>query len=77
MSEHAPLGGKLLTKPFLFFAVLFMIALAFLATRFIFGLGSVTNLSDGYLGDLDCHRRNGRHGVRLRRLCGGVTGLCP
>ena len=48
MSEHAPLGGKLLTKPFLFFAVLFMIALAFLATRFIFGLGSVTNLSDGY-----------------------------
>ena len=48
MSEHAPLGGKILTKPFLFFAVLFMIALAFLATRFIFGLGSVTNLSDGY-----------------------------
>jgi Ni/Fe-hydrogenase subunit HybB-like protein len=48
MSEHAPLGGKLLTKPFIFFAVLFMIALAFLATRFIFGLGSVTNLSDGY-----------------------------
>jgi Ni/Fe-hydrogenase subunit HybB-like protein len=48
MSEHAPLGGKLFTKPFLFFAVLFMIALAFLATRFIFGLGSVTNLSDGY-----------------------------
>jgi Ni/Fe-hydrogenase subunit HybB-like protein len=48
MSEHAPLGGKLLTKPFLFFAMLFMIALAFLATRFIFGLGSVTNLNDGY-----------------------------
>ena len=48
MSEHAPLGGKLFTKPFLFFAVLFMIALAFLATRFIFGLGSVTNLNDGY-----------------------------
>jgi len=48
MSEHAPVGGKLLTKPFLFFAVLFMIALAFLATRFIFGLGSVTNLNDGY-----------------------------
>ena len=48
MSEHAPLGGKLLTKPFLFFALLFMISLAILATRFIFGLGSVTNLSDGY-----------------------------
>ena len=48
MSEHAPLGGKLLTKPFLFFALLFMISLAILATRFIFGLGSVTNLNDGY-----------------------------
>ena len=48
MSEHAPLGGKLLTKPFLFFALLFMISLAILATRFIFGLGSVTHLSDGY-----------------------------
>ncbi len=48
MSEHAPVGGKILTKPFLFFSVLFMIALAFLATRFIFGLGSVTNLNDGY-----------------------------
>lgn len=48
MSEHAPLGGKILTKPFLFFALLFLIALAFLATRFIFGLGSVTNLNDGY-----------------------------
>jgi len=48
MSEHAPLGGKIITKPFIFFGVLFTIALAFLAVRFIFGLGSVTNLSDGY-----------------------------
>ena len=48
MSEHAPLGGKILTKPFIFFGVLFTIALAFLAARFIFGLGAVTNLSDGY-----------------------------
>ena len=48
MSEHAPLGGKILTKPFMFFALLFLIAMAFLAARFIFGLGAVTNLSDGY-----------------------------
>jgi len=48
MSEHAPLGGKIITKPFIFFGVLFMIAVAFLAARFIFGLGSVTNLNDGY-----------------------------
>ena len=48
MSEHAPLGGKIVTKPFMFFAFLFLIAMAFLAARFIFGLGAVTNLSDGY-----------------------------
>jgi len=48
MSEYAPLGGKIITKPFIFFGVLFTIALAFLAARFIFGLGAVTNLSDGY-----------------------------
>jgi len=48
MSEYAPLGGKILTKPFMFFAVLFLIAVAFLAVRFLFGLGAVTNLSDGY-----------------------------
>ena len=48
MSEYAPLGGKIITRPFIFFGVLFTIALAFLAARFIFGLGAVTNLSDGY-----------------------------
>ncbi len=48
MSTHAPIGGKLFTRPFYFFLLLFMIALAILATRFIFGLGSVTNLNDGY-----------------------------
>ena len=48
MSEYAPLGGKILTRPFMFFAVLFLIAMAFLAVRFLFGLGAVTNLSDGY-----------------------------
>jgi Ni/Fe-hydrogenase subunit HybB-like protein len=48
MSEHAPLGGKIVTKPFMFFAFLFLIAMAFLAARFLFGLGAVTNLSDGY-----------------------------
>ncbi len=47
-STHQPLGGKLLTKPFLFFALLFAIAVYFLATRFMFGLGSVTNLNGGY-----------------------------
>jgi len=48
MREHAPLGGQIVTKPFMFFAFLFLIAMAFLAARFLFGLGAVTNLSDGY-----------------------------
>jgi Ni/Fe-hydrogenase subunit HybB-like protein len=48
MSTHAPIGGKLFTRPFLVLSLLFMIALAILATRFIFGLGAVTNLNDGY-----------------------------
>ena len=48
MSEHAPVGGKLLTGPFNVLTLLFMIAVAILATRFFMGLGSVTNLNDGY-----------------------------
>lgn len=48
MSAHEPVGGRLLTKPFMVFAVLAMIGFAILAARFIFGLGGVTNLNDGY-----------------------------
>ena len=48
MSETQPLGGNIFTKPFkvmMFFAA---IAGFLLAIRFLFGLGAVTNLSDGY-----------------------------
>ncbi len=48
MSAHEPVGGRLLTKPFMVFAVLAMIGFAILAARFFFGLGAVTNLNDGY-----------------------------
>jgi Ni/Fe-hydrogenase subunit HybB-like protein len=48
MSAYAPIGGKLFTRPFLLLALLFMLAMAILATRFIFGLGAVTNINDGY-----------------------------
>lgn len=48
MRTYAPIGGKLLTKPMLLLAMLFMLAVALLATRFIFGLASVTNINDGY-----------------------------
>ncbi len=45
---HQPLGGKLLTKPFLFLGLLVLIAAYFIAKRFVFGLGEVTNLNGGY-----------------------------
>ena len=48
MSAHQPLGGKLFTKPFLFFATLAFIGFCVIAYRFIFGLGAVSNLNDGY-----------------------------
>jgi len=48
MSESKALGGKILTKPFLVLSVFFVIALVLLAKRFVYGLGAVTNLSDGY-----------------------------
>src|SRR3990172_640452 len=48
MNESKPLGGKIMTKPFwvcLFFAA---IAGVLLIKRFVYGLGSVTNMNDGY-----------------------------
>ena len=46
--EHAPLGGRIATPPFLVLLVIFFVALIILTQRFAFGLGSVTNLNDGY-----------------------------
>lgn len=48
MSEHEPIGGKLLTKPFYVLSLLFMVAAAIILARLVFGLGAVTNLNDGY-----------------------------
>lgn len=48
MNAHAPLGGKLLTKPFYLLSMLFLIAAVILLIRLFYGLGSVTHLSDGY-----------------------------
>ncbi len=48
MTESKPLGGKIFTMPFLVFAALAAISGILLLKRFIFGLGSVTNISDGY-----------------------------
>ncbi len=48
MSEARPLGGKVLTKPFMIMTGIFIIALILIIKRFLMGLGAVTNLSDGY-----------------------------
>lgn len=49
MSEHQPLHSrKLFTLPSFILALLSFIALVILAKRFIYGLGAVTNLNDGY-----------------------------
>lgn len=44
----APLGGSLLTPFTLLLGVLSAIAAVILAYRFIYGLGAVTNINDGY-----------------------------
>jgi Ni/Fe-hydrogenase subunit HybB-like protein len=47
--QHAkPIGGKVFTRAFLAFVVIAVIGYFFILKRFIYGLGSVTNLSDGY-----------------------------
>ena len=48
MSEAKPIGGNIWTKPFIFLTAIVVLALFFLAQRFLFGLGAVTNMNDGY-----------------------------
>ena len=48
MEESQPLGGKIVTKPFMVLAALALIGGVLIIYRFVFGLGAVTNLSDGY-----------------------------
>ncbi|HET9263367.1 MAG TPA: Ni/Fe-hydrogenase cytochrome b subunit [Vicinamibacterales bacterium] len=49
MTEHAePVGGRLFTRPIKALAILAGIAAVLVLIRLIFGIGAVTNLSDGY-----------------------------
>lgn len=48
MSEAKPIGGKIWTMPFLFLTAIVILGVFFLAERFFFGLGAVTNMNDGY-----------------------------
>jgi len=48
MKEEQPLGGKILTPTFMFCLLILLISFLFIAKRFMYGLGAVTNMSDGY-----------------------------
>ena len=48
MSESIPIGGKIVTRPFLVCALFAAIAGILIIKRYIFGIGAVSNLSDGY-----------------------------
>lgn len=45
---HVPLGGRLITGPFIFLLVIVFAAAMVLTQRFVFGLGAATNLNNGY-----------------------------
>lgn len=48
MSRYQPVGGKLFTLPFFILSIFAAIALYLLVERFIFGLGAITNINNGY-----------------------------
>ncbi len=48
MSETKPLGGKIFTRPFKILMIFGLIAVFFILKRYFFGIGSVSNLNDGY-----------------------------
>ena len=48
MSGYKALGGRIFTKPFLFFLTIFVISLFFMVQRFTHGMGSVSNLNGGF-----------------------------
>ncbi len=48
MDKPKELGGKIMTSPFKVLLVFAIIAAVLMLKRYIFGLGAVTNLNDGY-----------------------------
>ncbi|MEN8211383.1 MAG: Ni/Fe-hydrogenase cytochrome b subunit [Thermodesulfobacteriota bacterium] len=48
MSELKPIKGKIFTLPFFILLLLSIVALVFIAKRFMYGIGAVSNMSDGY-----------------------------
>lgn len=45
---HRPLGGRILTKPVFILGIFVLIGAYFIARRFLFGLGDVSHMSNGY-----------------------------
>ena len=48
MSKLTPVKGKIFTLPFFILLILSLIALVFIVKRFMYGIGAVSNLNDGY-----------------------------
>ena len=48
LAKTEPMGGKILTRPFVFLSLLVLIAVVLLVFRFVYGLGAATNLNNGY-----------------------------
>jgi len=48
VKDSEPLHGKIITKPFLVLAVVALAGFVLIVYRYLYGLGAVTNLSDGY-----------------------------
>ncbi|CAK0756735.1 hydrogenase 2 membrane subunit [uncultured Gammaproteobacteria bacterium] len=46
--QHEPVGGRILTKPVIVCAALFLIGITILCYRFVYGLGAVIAVNDGY-----------------------------
>jgi Ni/Fe-hydrogenase subunit HybB-like protein len=48
MNRPQPLGGNIWTKPFKIFSIFAAIGLTLIFIRFVYGLGAITNMSNGY-----------------------------
>jgi Ni/Fe-hydrogenase subunit HybB-like protein len=48
LAKTEPMGGRILTRPFVFLSLLVLIAVVLLVFRFVYGLGAATNLNNGY-----------------------------
>jgi Ni/Fe-hydrogenase subunit HybB-like protein len=45
---YRPLGGRIVTKPFLILGIFLLIAAFFILRRFLFGMGDVSHMNNGY-----------------------------